>query len=168
LREIKKKVNDQSQGSNMGLVGYKDDANQVVQLPQKYGTKKYAGKLSLGAHLQANELVPQISSAVKVAENNPRNHGVLSVNTNNPAKVLDDSVYNNFVRWQQAGRPGKFVDFMQQRWAPIGVKNDPKNLNKNWSKNVRGALRRDPNVDYEELQANNIAMNQSPLGAFTV
>lgn len=150
----------------MPLVGYPDSAGQQVQVEQPYGTSKYAGKLSLQGQLQANDLVPQISQAVKVAENNPRNHGVLSVKTDNPSKVLNDSVYSNFVRWDQAGRPGKFVDFMQQRWAPIGVANDPNNLNKNWAPNVRGALQQNPNVDYQTLQANNIAMNQNPMGAF--
>lgn len=152
------------------LVGYPDSAGQVVQMEQPYGTRKYQGKLSLQDHMLANELVPQITSAVKVAEGNPRNHGVLSVNTANSdqaSRVLQDSVYNNFARWRQAGSPGKFVDFMQKRWAPLGVKNDPKNLNKNWAGNVRGALQKDSNVDYPVLQANDISMNQSPLGAFT-
>lgn len=152
----------------MGLVGYSDSAGEVVQAPHPYGTKAYTGKLSLQDHLQANDLVPVISDAVKKAENNARNHGVLSVHTENGAqanKVLLDSVYNNLVRWHEAGRPGKFVDFMQQRWAPVGVKNDPHNLNKNWAPNVRSSLQNDPNVDYDVLQANQIAMN--PLGAFT-
>lgn len=29
-----------------------------------------------------------------------------------------------------------FVAFWGARWAPVGVKNDPKGLNKNWDKNV--------------------------------
>lgn len=153
------------------LVGYPDSSGYVVPVEQPYGSSKFQGKLSLQDHLMANQLVPQIAGAVKVAEGNPRNHGVLSVKTtdsNEASRVLDNSVYNNLVRWNAAGRPGKFVDFMQQRWAPIGVSNDPHNLNKNWGGNVRKALQSNPNVDYEALQANNIAMNQSPLGAFTV
>lgn len=153
------------------LVGYPDSAGQQVMMPQPYGTRQYAGKLSLQDHQMANDLVPQISSAVKIAEGNPRNHGVLSVPTANEgqaSKVLSNSVYNNFVRWNQAGRPGKFVDFMQQRWAPVGVSNDPKNLNKNWAGNVRKALQQNPQVDYPVLQANDIAMGDSPLGAFSV
>lgn len=151
------------------LVGYPDSSGQVVSVPQAYGTSKYAGKLSLSAHMAANDLVPQLAKAVKLAEGNPRNHGVLSVPTHNEgqaSKVLDDSIYNNLVRWHQAGRPGKFVDFMQNRWAPVGVTNDPHNLNKNWAPNVRKALQQDPQVDYPVLQANDIALNQSPLGAF--
>lgn len=154
----------------MPLVGYADSAGEVVPMEQPYGTSKYRGKLSLQDHVYANELVPQIASAVKVAEGNPRNHGVLSVKTSSgkeASKVLDNSTYNNFVRWHEAGRPGKFIDFMQKRWAPLGVKNDPKNLNKNWAGNVRKSLKNNPNVDYDLLELNNIAMNQSPLGAFT-
>lgn len=153
------------------LVGYPDSSGNLVQAPQPYGTRQYRGKLSLQNHLLANELVPQISGAVKVAEGNPRNHGVLSVHTTDSgdaSRVLNNSVYNNFVRWEQDGRPGKFVDYMQHRWAPIGAKNDPSNLNVNWAGNVRKALQQNPNIDYQTLQANNIAMNQQdPLGAFT-
>lgn len=154
----------------MGLVGYSDSAGAKVPAATPYGNHGYPGQLSLQDHTMATDLVPQIAHAVKIAEGNKRNHGVLSVPTANAgeaSKVLNDSVYNNFVRWDQAGRPGKFIDFMQQRWAPIGAKNDPKNLNKNWAGNVRGALQQDPNVDYPILQANNIAFNQSPLEAFT-
>lgn len=153
------------------LVGYKDSAGQRVSSSTPYGTSQYVGKLPLQDHLQATELVPQIAQAVKGAENNGRNHGVLSVHTSNESdasKVLNNSIYNSFVRWHEAGRPGKFIDFMQQRWAPQGVANDPHNLNQNWAPNVRKFLQKNPNVDYEMMKANDIAMNDSPLGAFNV
>jgi len=56
-----------------------------------------------------------------------------------------NSIYNNYVRWRESSgsesnNVGEFVDFMQKRWAPIGVKNDPKGLNKNWSGNVKSIL----------------------------
>jgi hypothetical protein len=147
---------------------FKDSAGELVETASPYGTRKYVGQLPLQQHEYAVDLVPQVSAAVKRAENNPRNHGVLSVKTSNPSKVLDDSVYNNFVRWNAAGRPGKFVDFMQRRWAPIGVKNDPKNLNKNWAPNVRKFLQQDPNVDYERLREDNIVFNQPAFRTFNV
>ena len=89
-------------------------------------------------------LIPYFNPAVKQAEGNPRNFGVLSQQVDSPAQanqVLNQSITNNFLRWQQAGMPGKFVDFMADRWAPVGVANDPKNLNKNWTGNVRKSLK---------------------------
>jgi hypothetical protein len=34
-------------------------------------------------------------------------------------------------------RGGDFIAFLASRYAPIGVANDPKGLNRNWVKNVR-------------------------------
>jgi len=88
-------------------------------------------------------IMPYMKQAVKVAEGDPTRHGVRSVSVDSPNeadKVLENSIRNNYIRWKQAGSPGKFVDFMQQRWAPIGAENDPTNLNTNWSPNVRGSL----------------------------
>ena len=153
------------------LVGFTDTSGAQVSAELPYGSVSAARGLPLQEHLAATDLVPVMRAAVKTAEGNPRNHGVLSVKTANSAdasRVLDNSIYNNYSRWVQAGKPGKFVDFMQKRWAPLGVSNDPKNLNKSWAPNVRRALQQNPNVDYSVLQANNIAMNQDPLGAFNV
>ena len=94
------------------------------------------------------QMLPIFAQAVKFAENNPENLGVLSVNTDNPGKVLNNSVLNNFNRWINGQypapwikeKPKKFVDFMQRRWAPIGAENDPDNLNQNWAPNVRWYL----------------------------
>lgn len=33
-----------------------------------------------------------------------------------------------------------FIDFWAQRWAPVGAKNDPNNLNNNWPLNVKKFL----------------------------
>ena len=92
--------------------------------------------------------LPLMAEAVKYAEGNPKNFGVLSVKTTNPGKVLRNSVSNNYQRWATGQQPApwikevpkKFVDFMRRRWAPLkseGATNDPDNLNKNWAPNVR-------------------------------
>lgn len=91
------------------------------------------------------KLIPYINPAIKKAEGNPRNFGVLSNRINSPAEAnqdLDESIINNFVRWMAAGKPGTFIDFMRDRWAPIGAENDPKNLNPNWNNNVRKELKK--------------------------
>lgn len=92
-------------------------------------------------------IMPLFNEAIKAAENNPNNYGVLSEKVSSPKeadKILNKSVYNNFLRWIQAGRPNKFVDFMRDRWAPLGAENDPNNLNYNWSNNVRKLLNLSP------------------------
>ena len=86
---------------------------------------------------------PFLAQAIKQAEGNPRNFGVLSVPTANKEEaeqVLNNSIRNSIIRWVQAKQPIPFSEFMQKRWAPIGATNDPKGLNKNWLGNVEGAL----------------------------
>lgn len=41
---------------------------------------------------------------------------------------------------------GDFLEFLAKRYAPIGAKNDPTNLNKNWLKNVRWFLKKQVEV----------------------
>jgi hypothetical protein len=100
---------------------------------------------------EIGEILDPVSRSVKHAENNARNHGVLSVKTANASeasKVLKQSIINNYWRWISAmeslGEENvpPFVDFMQMRWAPIGAENDPDNLNVNWSPNVKSHLRK--------------------------
>lgn len=38
---------------------------------------------------------------------------------------------------------GDFISFLGSRYCPIGAKNDPKGLNKNWVKNVNYFLNKD-------------------------
>ena len=88
-------------------------------------------------------IMPYIAKAIKTAEGNPRNFGVLSVPTSSSGEantVLNNSIRNSIIRWIQAGQPIPFSEFMQKRWAPIGAENDPKNLNVNWLLNVETAL----------------------------
>ncbi len=44
------------------------------------------------------------------------------------------TIVKNRQRWDGKG---DFIEFLGSRYAPIGVKNDPKGLNKNWVRNVR-------------------------------
>lgn len=50
------------------------------------------------------------------------------------------SLVQGKIRYEEHLRNGGNLDFIThfgRRWAPIGVQNDPKNLNANWIKNVR-------------------------------
>src|SRR3990167_1598193 len=83
----------------------------------KAGTRPYTEWLTDKQKESANFILPYLTEAIKRAENN-RNYGVLSVKTDNPRKVLMNSIVNNFASWIDKKQPGRFVDFMQRRWAP--------------------------------------------------
>jgi len=113
-----------------------------------------------------------VNPAVKVAEGNPRNFGVLSEEVSSPTQanaILNESIQNNYLRWLQAGQPGKFVDWMRDRWAPLDASNDPKNLNYNWAPNVRRNLRKQLGPEnYRRWKALNIALaSQEDTNAFS-
>jgi len=150
-------------------------------MPGPFGKKALRAKLSPERLAVIEKFRPLMSRAIKVAENNKRNHGVLSIPTADAGEasdVVNNSIINNFVRWDTGmptieSRPNetravapKFVDFMQKRWAPIGAENDPDNLNKNWAPNVRSYLKK--TLKDEEYQAledlNLVMMGGTPTG----
>jgi hypothetical protein len=45
-----------------------------------------------------------------------------------------NTIRNNHTRWIRAGKPGKFLDFLADRYCPKSA--DPVG-NRNWKKNVR-------------------------------
>ena len=83
--------------------------------------------------------VNQMADAIYKAEGGKKArkpYGVLSIKVSNEAearKVCINSIRNNYKRWQKAGCPGGFVDFMADRWCPASA--DPAG-NRNWKKNV--------------------------------
>lgn len=109
-----------------------------------------------------------MARAVKFAENNPKNHGVLSIKTDNPDQVVTNSVKKNYDRWSTGQKPAKwidekpkkYVDFMQRRWAPIGAENDPDGLNVNWAPNVRWFIKQNVAPEmYQKYQDLNLVRN---------
>ena len=63
-------------------------------------------------------------------------YGVLSVRVKDKAdarRITITSINNNIKRWDKAGKPGTFIDFMANRWCPVA--SDPVG-NRNWKKNV--------------------------------
>ena len=82
--------------------------------------------------------VDRMVEAIRVAEGIHSRHpyGVLSVKVNSEAEakaVCRNSVTNNIRRWEKAGKPGSFVEFMASRWCPASA--DPVG-HENWIKNV--------------------------------
>jgi hypothetical protein len=129
--------------------------------------------LDYGKYLQQ-----YFNPAVKFAEGHWSTHanslnpgsayGVLSEKVSGPKEantVLDNSILNNFIRWINAGRPGTFVDFFRDRWAPIGALNDPNSLNANWNNAVRKSLKKQLGDEtYNKWEQLNLVKNNSSIG----
>lgn len=94
-------------------------------------------------HVQSVHLCPyaeKMADAIYIAEGGAKTshpYGVKSVKTSDPRAVTLTSIDNNWKRWQAAGSPGSFIQFMANRWCPLA--SDPVG-NKNWVKNVSAYL----------------------------
>ena len=98
--------------------------------------------LKVAKELQLSREQRNLLMAIRCAENGGRGreYGVLSVKAEtqyDQARVTARSILNNLRRWEEAGRPGQFVEFMCRRWCPVGAQNDPSGLNRHWVKNVQ-------------------------------
>lgn len=70
---------------------------------------------------------------VEGGKKTPYPYGIKSVKTTNPRKVCLNTIKNTYTRWNKAGRPGCYLDFLSDRYCPSSV--DP-NGNANWKKNI--------------------------------
>jgi hypothetical protein len=117
---------------------------------EKYFKDEY--KVILNA-AKRNNLAPEdydLLFSIRKSENGPkrREFGIISdkcdaIMDKRPNDTLDIqagwaamTIVKNRARWEKAGKPGDFITFLGKRYAPKGVKNDPKKLNKNWIDNV--------------------------------
>lgn len=69
--------------------------------------------------------------------------GILSVPCNSYAacrKICANTVRNNYKRWERAGRPGDYLEFLAARYCPVGAEND-NGTNKFWLTNLRRILK---------------------------
>lgn len=66
-------------------------------------------------------------------------YGILSVKVSSEAearRVCLNTIRNNWRRWEKAGKPGPYLEFLASKYAPLNARNDPLKLNTNWLKNV--------------------------------
>ena len=99
----------------------------------------------LGAAVR-NDLRPELYPlllAIRRSESGPKGleFGIMHprakyTNLDTQAGWAAATVQKNWDRWIKAGKKGKFIVFLGNRWAPIGAANDPTGLNKNWITNV--------------------------------
>src|SRR5574343_379429 len=98
--------------------------------------------LSLNAHaLDLN--IEKLADAIYSAEGGAKTkhpYGILKkYKTTTPRQACINTINSALKRWHKQGKKGNaddFIAFLGKTYAPIGAKNDPKGLNKNWVKNV--------------------------------
>jgi len=85
--------------------------------------------------------VEKLATAIGRAENSKTHpYGILAhYKHTTPRQACINTINSNYRRWD--GR-GDFVEYLAKTYCPIGAKNDPKGLNKNWTKNVKHFLKK--------------------------
>lgn len=89
----------------------------------------------------------QLATAIWYSEGGARAvkpYGILSVKVSGAEearRVCLRTIANNRVRWQKAGAKGDYLEFLANRYCPVGAEND-NGTNKYWLKNVRYYLSR--------------------------
>ena len=83
----------------------------------------------------------QLANAIYKAENSKRHpYGILAhYKHTTPRQACINTIKHAKRDWNGKG---DFIVFLGSRYCPIGAKNDPKGLNKNWVKNVKFYLER--------------------------
>lgn len=99
------------------------------------------------SEISASEIT-RIVDAIYVIEGGTKAQkpfGILSVpcrDFDDCRRVCENTVRNNYKRWELAGRPGDYLAFLAARYAPADVANDPGNLNRHWLGNLRAQIKK--------------------------
>jgi hypothetical protein len=82
--------------------------------------------------------VEKLCESIRKAENSKKYpYGIMVKYKNTtPKQACVNTVRHALKDYKGPTKFDPFLEFLAARYAPIGAKNDPKNLNKNWVKNV--------------------------------
>ena len=85
-----------------------------------------------------------IVNAIYLAEGGAKTrypYGIVSIDTKGDCeyarKLCFNTVRNNKKRFRNQSKYTDYIEFLGSRYCPVGAKNDPTGLNKNWVKNVK-------------------------------
>jgi len=94
--------------------------------------------LFLSSEARATESIniDKLATAIYHAENSKTHpYGILThYKHTTPRQACINTIKHALRDWNGQG---DFISFLGSRYCPIGAKNDPKGLNKNWVRNVR-------------------------------
>ena len=85
--------------------------------------------------------VDRLANSIYKAEGGTKTkhpYGILAkYKTTTPRQACINTIRSKYKEWVNLGSYGDFLTYLASRYCPIGAKNDPTGLNKNWLKNVR-------------------------------
>lgn len=91
---------------------------------------------------QAKVNVEKLADAIKVSEASKSHpYGIMQrYKRTTPRQACINTIKHAIKDYR--GNDSGFIEFLGKRYAPIGAKNDPTNLNKNWTNNVQAIYAR--------------------------
>jgi len=85
--------------------------------------------------------VERLANAIYKAEGGAKTrhpYGILTkYKHTTPRQACINTIKSAIKRYNKQGAKGDFITFLGKTYCPIGAKNDPTGLNKNWVKNVK-------------------------------
>ncbi len=86
-----------------------------------------------------NPTINKIVDSIYKAEGGAKTrhpYGILTVKTRDARKVCYEVVNWRYQMWLSTNRKESFIQYLSRSYCPIGAKNDPTGLNRNWVRNV--------------------------------
>jgi hypothetical protein len=85
--------------------------------------------------------VNKLADAIYKAEGEAKTshpYGILThYKRTSPRQACINTINHQLKKWKSAGSKGDFIEILAKTYCPLGARNDTKNLNKNWTRNVR-------------------------------
>ena len=151
--ELKEKYIQDPNAIEQKVTEYQQQDNQIVEEQNPFEVNFQDEYQVIMEAAKRNDLAEEdysILFAIRKAENGGkgREFGIIHPRCDeqmkkNPEKTLDiqagwaaSTIRKNRERWKNEGRPGDFITYLGNKYAPRGVSNDPNDLNENWISNV--------------------------------
>jgi len=85
--------------------------------------------------------IEKLATAIYYAEGGAKTshpYGILAhYKQTTPRQACINTIKSAIRRYEKTNKRLDFITFLSKTYCPIGAKNDPQGLNKNWVKNVR-------------------------------
>ena len=83
--------------------------------------------------------IEKLATAIYYAENSKTHpYGILAhYKHTTPRQACINTIKSAIRKYEKSNKRLDYITFLSKTYAPVGVANDPKGLNKNWVKNVK-------------------------------